>query len=267
MIMAEAAIDVSVVTPTFHRELEVVESVRSALAQPGVNLEVIVLDDSREGSAREGIEGLGDPRVRYVHRAEPSGGRPALVRNEGAHMARGRFLHFLDDDDKLAEGALAALVGALERAPNEGVAYGVVLPFGEDEARVAHETEYFARARAVSRMHLTRMDLVARLLFGFTPLVCSACMVRRELALAIGGFDPDVAYCEDVHFYLRAIREGGFVFLDRPVVRYRTSADSLMKGSDQEKLIASYRVIYDKYLRAHGKAEFYALKILAKAIT
>src|SRR5262245_27189078 len=101
--------DVSVIIPTFHREREVVIAAKSALEQRAVDGEVIFVDDSREGTARAGIEALGDERVRYLAMPKPSNGAPARVRNEGAKIARGRVFHFLDDDDRIADGALAAM--------------------------------------------------------------------------------------------------------------------------------------------------------------
>lgn len=260
-------VDVSVVIPTFRREKLVVEAIKSALGQPGVTLEVFVLDDSPEGSAREAVEGIGDARVLYMHRARPSGGRPAVVRNEGARLARGTFLHFLDDDDRLAEGALAALVGALERR-RAGVAFGTVTPFGEDPAVLEQQREYFRRAAALARRRWTRFDMTACLLFKPTCFVNSACMVRREVALSIGGYDSDLSHCEDAEFYMRAIRASGFVFVDREILHYRTGAPSLMhdlKG-DRAQIGHSYGIAYRKYRRTHGPLEFYALKALSKVL-
>src|SRR4051812_6402188 len=113
-------VDVSVITPTFRRPAQVVEAVKSALTQEGVSVEVLVLDDSPEGSAREGIEGLGDRRVTYRKREVPSGGNPGAVRNEGWPLASGRFVHFLDDDDRMAQGALKALTAALDAHDDRG---------------------------------------------------------------------------------------------------------------------------------------------------
>src|SRR5690606_25399944 len=84
-----SAIDVSVITPTHHREELVVQAVKSVLAQRGVSVECIVLDDAPDASARDAIATIGDERVRYIARNEPSGGRPALVRNQGAALAQG----------------------------------------------------------------------------------------------------------------------------------------------------------------------------------
>ena len=256
---------VSVIVPTFRREATLVDAVRSALAQRDVALEVIVLDDSAEGSARAAIHALADPRLRYVHREDPSGGVPALVRNEGLALARGRYLHFLDDDDILEEGALAALSAALERAAGAAVAIGTVVPFGDDEAVLARQRLYFADAAAQLRASSGGTRLVAAMLFGSTPLINSACMVRRDCAGRIGGYATDVPRCEDVDFYLRAIRHGGYVFVDRPVLHYRTGAPSLMHSlADGSSLLRdSYRAIYRRYRAEHGVAELLMLKLLA----
>jgi len=258
--------EVSVVIPTYKREREVVVAVESALRQRAVTLEVIVVDDSPEGTARAAVEGIGDSRVRYVKRAVPSGGVPAHVRNEGGSLARGAYIEFLDDDDHLAEGATAALVGALERT-GAGVAFGYVLPFGDDADVLARQAAYFARSRRRAKARRTRFDMLAFLLFKETLLVNSSCMIRRECFSEVGGYDASVLRCEDTDFYLRAMRACGFAYIDRPAVHYRTGASSLMHDMKDNAMVeASYRVIHAKYIKAHGAAEFYAMKAFAKAL-
>jgi hypothetical protein len=188
-------IDVSVITPTFRREREVVESVRSALGQArhGVSVEVIVLDDSPEGSAREGVEGIGDPRVRYLKREIPSKGRPAIVRNEGVKLARGRYVHFLDDDDRLADGASKAMVAALDARPDAGVAVGWVVPFGDDPVALEEKRSYFARAAKIGASTPSSLRTVATIMFKGTLMVNSACMIRRELVEPDSSPQPTAA--------------------------------------------------------------------------
>lgn len=258
--------EVSVIVPTFRREKQVVEAVESALAQRAVRVEVIVLDDSPDASAKDAVLAIGDPRVRYVARATPTGGVPALVRNEGLALARGAFVHFLDDDDRLVEGALAALVGALERTPRAGVAFGWVMPFGDDPDVLARQTAYFEAARSRARLRRTRRDLVSYLLFQSTLLVNSACLHRRDVVRGIGGYDPDIARCEDVELVLRAVRASDFVYVDRPVLHYRTGASSLMHdlSADDTRVADSYRIIHDKYRASHGRLEHAALKAWAR---
>lgn len=262
-----AAIDVSVIIPTYRRERFVVEAVESALAQTGVTLEVLVIDDSADGSSAAAVTAIADPRVRYERRAAPSGGRPAAVRNDGMCLARGRYFVFLDDDDRLADGALAAFVGALDGDGRAGVAFGVIEPFSDDAQSLAWERAYFALAAARLRACRTRFDLVACLLFKDAPIANSACMVRAEHARAVGGYDLRVAHCEDADFYARAAREFGFVFVDRIVVYKRSGRSSLLHDviGGRRGLAEPYRIIHESYKSSRGRLEFYALKALGLA--
>jgi glycosyltransferase involved in cell wall biosynthesis len=256
---------ISVVIPTFRREVILLEAIRSALTTTEIPLEVLVLDDTPEGSAASHVAGIADERVRYVRRAKPSGGVPAIVRNEGLALARGRYIHFLDDDDVLERGALAALSSALDKSPDAGVAIGTVVPFGDDEDLLAYQRQYFAAAAGRLRAVRSQMQLVAGMLFDSTPLVNSSCMVRKGCAVAVGGYSPDVPLCEDVDFFMRAIRHTGFVFIDRPVVRYRTGEPSLMQtlGGYQALFVKSYRSIHGRYREQYGLFEFVLLKAMA----
>lgn len=261
-------IDVSVIIPTFHREQQVLEAIGSALAETALSIEVIVLDDSPEGSAFESVSSVHDPRLRYLKCATPSGGKPALVRNHGATLARGRYLHFLDDDDLLEPHALVALAKALESAPRAGMAFGIVIPFGDDERDLREQQTFFGEATRIARRLRGRMQLSANLLFHPTLLINSACMARRECFSGSGGYDSEMAVCEDVDLWARIARASGHVFVDRPVVRYRTGAPSLMHDLDvnDSRLDTSYRRSHAKYRASHGAAEFLLLKIWARTI-
>lgn len=273
-------VDVSVVIPTFRRPALLKEAIQSVLSQARVSVEVIVIDDSPEGSARDTVLALDDARVNYELGTPPSGGRPALVRNHGATRARGRFIHFLDDDDRAAPGFYSAAVAAFDAHARCGVVFGRIEPFAdstpagaqsEAEAKaMAHEREFFAdagrRARLASRVS-ARHWMVANLLFNQTLLVNSACMIRRECVAALGGYDAELGMNEDVDFFCRAIRAYGFRFLDRVVLNYRIVPDSLMHGrTNNDKLVQSYRRMYALYRAKHGAAELFALKVLARTV-
>lgn len=263
-----SAIDVSVVMPTHRREKEVVEAIRSVLRQEGVNVEVIVLDDTPEGTARAAVEGLGDARVRYLVNDPPSKGRPAIVRNHGATLARGRYLHFLDDDDMLADGALHAMVSALDARPDAGVAVGWVVPFGDDADWLKDKSEYFQWAAKVGASTPSSAWTVAHILFRGTLYVNSACMVRTEVFNKLGGFDPDIPVYEDVECHLRSIRAYGHVYVDRPILHYRTGRPSLMHnlGKDGTLVVKSNEMIHSKYRKTNGELEYRMLQLLMRVL-
>jgi len=257
--------DVSVIVPTHRREKLVVRAVASALSQRDTRLEVLVLDDTEEGSAREAIASISDPRVVYIKRETPSRGRPALVRNEGIQRANGRFLHFLDDDDALHDDALAWLRAPLEAQPGVGTAFGVVDPFGDDAEVLARERSHYSQAASSARKcNGSRLKFSREILFGTAPFINSACLIRRDVARAIGGYDGSLAMAEGYEFFLRAIRAHGAVFVDRPVLRHQTGLPSLCQNVEPGVWSATYRAMYDMYRTRYGILEFFALRAWAR---
>ena len=266
---AGTPIDVTVVIPTFRREREVCEALQSVLRQEGVTVECLVLDDSPEGSAREAVAALCDPRIIYLKREVPSNGRPAVARNEGAALAKGRYLYFLDDDDHVYDGALRDLVAALDARPELGVALGWVVPFSSDAYWLGNKSAYFERAAKIAAALTRNIWFSTYILFRGTLMVNSACMIRREYFEPLGGFDATIPVYEDVDFWMRAVRRYGHLYLSRPVLHYRVGKPSLMHNlgkSPELEVLKSYAMMHRKYIREHGLLEYRALQILAKLL-
>ena len=259
--------EISVVVPTFRRPRELHLALASALGQQGVTVEVLVVDDSPEGSARATVQALRDRRVRYLRTRKPTGGRPGQVRNEGWPLATGRFVHFLDDDDLVPPGHYAAALRDFERFPEAGVVFGRVEPFAEDDRPLEHERNFFANAarRALVGERLGQRVLAARQLLEQTMLVCSAGVSRIEVVRALGGFDPAIRLVEDVDYYARAFRNFGAHFTDRVVLHYRIGHSLMHSRVDDAVIVQSYRRMHQKYRYAHGPVELVALKALVRA--
>jgi glycosyltransferase involved in cell wall biosynthesis len=269
------AIDFSVVIPTFRRPRELLEAIASALDQRGVTVEVLVIDDSAEGSAEEPVKGLRDSRVRYLRNPVPSGGMPSQVRNMGWPLASGAFVHFLDDDDAVAEGHYSAVKAVFESRPRVGLVFGRIEPFGSGPAsQLEHERAYFAaaaRKAAACRRFGVRWAYVGRMLFDTALLVCSASVVRRQCVISLGGFDPRIRLLEDADFHIRAMREFGAYFMDRTAVHYRIGSPSLMHSPNPSQLQldeeeAGRRKIRESYRAERGKLEWYALALFARTL-
>jgi glycosyltransferase involved in cell wall biosynthesis len=248
--------------------MQLQEAVRSALSQSDVSVQVIILDDCPEGSAEQAVRSIPDDRITYRRMAPPSGGRPALVRNAGWPDAQGRFIHFLDDDDRAADGAYRALTQALDARPGIGVAFGRVEPFGHNPVVLKQQRAYFSNAaRRAKICHWLRSPYltVANMLFKPTLLVNSACIIRRECLWPLGGYDPQCEIVEDVEFYVQAIRRFGSVFVDRVTLHYRTGDASLMHNlKDDQSIVDSYHYIYTKYGARYSSRELFTLKLLTR---
>ncbi|MCB6179837.1 glycosyltransferase [Rhodobacter sp. Har01] len=110
---------VSVILPVYNRSASLADSMRSVLDQSYRDLELIVVDDASTEDLRPIVEGLGDPRVRFLRR-ERNGGASA-ARNTGLAAAQGRFIAFQDSDDLWLPNKLKRQMDLLEQMPEVGV--------------------------------------------------------------------------------------------------------------------------------------------------
>jgi glycosyltransferase involved in cell wall biosynthesis len=269
------AVDISVVIPSFRRPAQLRESLESVLGQTDVSLEAIVVDDSPEGSARTVVEALADPRIRYLQNPSPSGGIPSRVRNLGWPLTNGRLVHFLDDDDRVADGHYAAVSEEFARHPSTGLVFGRIEPFSAGpSAQLEHERRYFAsaaRKAAISNRLGRRWAFAAHMLFDIALLVCSASIVRRDCVVALQGFDPEIRLMEDAEFHVRVMREFGARFLDRTAIHYRIGSPSLMHSPEptpgqRAQELAGRRAMQEKYRARRGGLEFYLLAAAARGL-
>lgn len=102
--------DVSVVVPVFNSAPWIDECLSSVLAQTGVDLEVICINDGSTDDSRAILQRFAekDARVRILDQ-DNSG--QSIGRNRGLAAARGRYVIYLDSDDYWPNDELARLVG------------------------------------------------------------------------------------------------------------------------------------------------------------
>ncbi|MEM9739340.1 MAG: glycosyltransferase family 2 protein, partial [Pseudomonadota bacterium] len=101
--------DVSVIMAAWHAADFIAPAIQSVLAQDGVSLELIVVDDaSSDATTNTALEaGQNDPRLK-VERLDHNGG-PSVARNWAIERATGRYIAVVDSDDSLEPGRLSRL--------------------------------------------------------------------------------------------------------------------------------------------------------------
>lgn len=164
----------STIIPTINRAT-LSRAVYSVLDQDftAANFEVIVVNDS--GQPLPDVAWQRSERVQVVntnHRER------SVARNTGAAIARGKYLHFLDDDDTLLPGALDALWELTRRAGPTAWLIGAWRSV-DNEGRPIHDFQ--------SEMC---GDILAPLVCG-EGLPLQASLVGADEFFAVGAFDPD----------------------------------------------------------------------------
>ena len=92
-------VDVSVIVPCYGSELFLEECIASVIAQKGVEVEIIAVEDRSPDKTWDVLQSLA---ARYPNivatRMEQNSGQ-ARARNKGLDLAKGRYVAFLDSDD------------------------------------------------------------------------------------------------------------------------------------------------------------------------
>lgn len=89
---------VSIVMPAYNSEQYIQESIESVLRQTYTNWELLIVDDCSSDSTADIVRTFQDERIRYI-KNEQNGGA-AVCRNRALREAKGKWIAFLDSDDR-----------------------------------------------------------------------------------------------------------------------------------------------------------------------
>jgi hypothetical protein len=186
---------VSVVVPSYNYGHFLPAAVESALEQPGVDVEVIVVDDaSTDGSVDvAGSLASRDSRVTVIAQSTNAG--PVETFNRGLRAVTGEFLVRLDADDLLTPGSLLRSVRLARAFPTVGLVYGHPLHF--------HEVRRRAREHVTSwTVWPGRRWLADRCSDGYNVITSPEVLMRTSVVSRVGGQAP-LAHTHDMEMWFR----------------------------------------------------------------
>jgi glycosyltransferase involved in cell wall biosynthesis len=203
--------EVSVVLPTFNRLPWLREAVASVLAQTHRDWELIVADDGSDAPTREWLGGLAaDPRVTLLWLAHS--GNPGTARNAALREARGKYVAFLDSDDRWLPHRLATQVGAM-RAADCRWSYCAFARIGADGGQIVERQRWWNGLSGA---------LFAPLLTFAAVVPTPAVIVERVALQEFDGFDTRLVQFEDYHLWLRLSLVSEVLLVDECLVEVRS---------------------------------------------
>jgi len=205
---------VSIVVPCHNLARFLPECLDSVLRQPFKSWECIIVDDcstddtatvAREYEKRDG-------RFHYAHTGENLKLSRALT--FGANLATGRYLVNLDADNLLPENSLSDCARELDNDPSLHIVYGYLDTISHDGANRARNPFPGAFDWRGQIAHLNQIH--------------SSAMMRREVAIELGGWRERQWRAEDAEFWTRATSFGYRAkrITENPTLIYRVRSDS-----------------------------------------
>jgi glycosyltransferase involved in cell wall biosynthesis len=228
-------VTVSIVIPCFNHARYLRDAIDSCLEQAWPGLEVIVVDDgSTDDSAAVAR------RYPSVTLVQQSNRGLAAARNAGLAACRGAIVVFLDADDRLLPGAVAAAVRAFDGRPDAAVVIGRCRLVDAD----GHPLP--------TNLPCVRERYYEELLRHNFIWMPGMAAFRRGIFDSVGTFDSRVNASADYDMYLRIARRAAIATHDAVVADYRQHGAN-MSSDPLLMLESTLAVLRDQqpFTRAH----------------
>ncbi|MBI4123008.1 MAG: glycosyltransferase [Parcubacteria group bacterium] len=203
---------VSIIIPTLNEELYLPKALRSIKKQKFKDLEVIVADADSKDATVEIARAFGCRVVK--------GGMPGKGRNEGAKVAKGEILIFLDADAILPPKFLERFLPEFERRRLD----------------IAGCSMKIHGKKKIYRLFEKLYTLYFKSIEKFYPHATNCIVIKKWLHEAVGGFDETIKLGEDFMYIRAGAKQGKFGFL----TKHQFFVSPRRAEDDMKKIIVQY---------------------------
>lgn len=217
---------ISVIIPTFERNITLKRAIKSILNQTFMEFEVIIINDSHnEKETLDIIKKFNDKRIKYFRNSRQKGANGA--RNTGILKSKGKYIAMMDDDDLAYKNRLKKQLEIFEKDRS----VDVVSSFADiidDEGKIIG---------GYSEM-LKPEDFFFLLNFK-NCIVHSSVMFRKDLFLRSGGYNESLSEAQDFEFWTKLSKKARFYQIYEKLTAWREHKNSItgIRSQEQEETV------------------------------
>lgn len=227
---------ISVLMSVYNGEAFLRGAVESILQQTYRDFELLIIDD---GSADASIRIAEEMRQRderiIIIQNDRNLGLPGSL-NRGLELMRGKYVARHDADDVSGPQRLEKQLAYLEARPEVGV-------LGTSMRVFTKKADFKNDISPVSQH-----NGIAWNFFWGHGLAHPTILARREAFEAVGGYDPECLYAEDIDLWLRMLGKVRFANLSEALYDYRIHPDSTCRSKRAEQVVRVSR-LREHYVR------------------
>ena len=229
---------VSVLIPVYNAAPYLQEAVESILSQTYRDFEVIIVNDGSTDRSGKLLRKMASRDSRILLIDQPNRGIVAAL-NNGLQRCRGELIARMDADDVSMPERFDRQVAYLDACP-ECVGVG---------SRVLQISPY-GDILSSSGQHPDHEWIEAELLKGNgAALIHPTAMFRKQAGEAVGGYQAQFQWVEDLDLFLRLAEIGRLANLPDVLLHYRQHPDSVSRKHGHEQHVAVTAVVKEAHSR------------------
>ena len=206
--------EVSIILPSYNYENYIGKTIDSVLNQSYPNWELIIIDDGSMDNSLDVIKRYKDKRI-HLFTQKNKGVSSTL--NRGIRNSNGKYICFLDADDKYHPDKLDAQVEYMNSGFDIVTTQVQVIDDKDEESPIEH---FKMTWNLYDKKEIFGEDRVAN--FLYKNYFCkSSLMIRKELFNKYGYFDPRLITAYDLDLWLRMIPSAKITRIDKILTYYR----------------------------------------------
>lgn len=190
---------------SYNREDYIAEAIESILASTYSNFELIIVDDASSDETVKIAKKYerSDKRIKTYVNDENITQFPN--RNKAASFAKGKYVKYMDSDDKIYDWGLEYCVGVMENYPRAGM--------GIFRAKNKVNEKYLSSKEAVNKHFFEN---------SFLNIGPSGIILNRKAFEMAGYYNPNYGVPSDMYFNIKMASLFPVVLLEKEFFYYRT---------------------------------------------
>lgn len=231
-------ISIDVIVPCYRYGHFLRECVESVLAQSGVDVRVLILDDaSPDSTATVGARlALEDSRVTFRRHVNNKG--HIATYNDGIAWARARYMLLLSADDYLLPGAMSRSLELMEQYPVIGFCFGDALAVSDHGETKPIRLTINERAEESSQI-LSGVEFIdlCRCQGARNVVPTPTAIVRTDLQKRLGGYLPELPHAGDFEMWLRLAAHSSVGYLRSDQAVYRRHSLNMSREYENKNVL------------------------------
>lgn len=239
---------VSVIIPCYNTAEYIQETLDSVFNQTYQNIEIIAIDD---GSTDSTLQKLYEnkkihPQLKVITQKNTYN---VIARNNAVKYAKGKYLIFLDSDDKIAPVYIEKCCEVAEKDKSIAAVYS--------------RADFFdAKSKPWKLPEFKLPD------FLYGNCIYISALIRKSEFDKVDGFDENLTQFEDWELYISLVKNGGKVYrLPETLFYYRQREDlsSVTNTASKQKVSDNMFKIYSKHYNFYIENGIYFQDMMRKA--